>query len=150
MKAFRDYILHSKVMAYVPTSIVKDILVQSDSEGKRGKWIAKLQEYDFEIKPSKLVKGKGLAKLLATSSFEVADEHDINLVLEQGEVRNPQEPSLEYIEQVEGKNLPTKKQNRLKRGIHKNPLKQFFHISQTLHGIRISSFTCKIYNVHQT
>ena len=96
MKAFRDYILHSKVMAYVPTSTVKDILVQSDSEGKRGKWIAKLQEYDFEIKPNKLVIGQVLAKLLATSSFEVTDEHNMNLVLEQEEVRNPQEPSLEH------------------------------------------------------
>ena len=57
MKAFRDYILHSKIIAYVPFSAVKDILVQSNSEGKRGKWIAKLQEYDFEIKPTKLVKG---------------------------------------------------------------------------------------------
>ena len=42
MKAFRDYILHSKVIAYVPSSTVKDILVQADSEGRRGKWISKL------------------------------------------------------------------------------------------------------------
>ena len=106
MKAFKDYILHSKVMAYVPTSTVKDILVQSDSEGKRGKWIAKLQEYDFEIKPTKLVRGQVLAKLLATSSFEVTDEPEPNMspVLEQREVRNPQEPSPEHTKQAEGKN----------------------------------------------
>ena len=38
-------------------------------EGKRGKWIAKIQEYDFDIKPKKLVKGQGLAKLLTESNF---------------------------------------------------------------------------------
>jgi hypothetical protein len=43
LKAFRTYVLHSKVIAYVPTSAVKDILVQSDSDGKRGRWLAKIQ-----------------------------------------------------------------------------------------------------------
>ena len=36
---------------------VKDILVQGGSEGKRGKWISKIQEYDMDIKPTKLIKG---------------------------------------------------------------------------------------------
>ena len=35
---------------------------------KRGKWIARLLEYDIEIKPIKLVKGQGLYKLLANSN----------------------------------------------------------------------------------
>jgi hypothetical protein len=69
LKAFRTYVLHSKVIAYVPTSSVKDILVQADSDGKRGRWLAKIQEFDLEVKPTKLVKGQGLAKLLAESNF---------------------------------------------------------------------------------
>jgi hypothetical protein len=69
LKAFRTYVLHSKVVAYVPISSVKDILVQSDSDGKRGRWLAKIQEFDLEIKPTRLVKGQGLAKLLAESNF---------------------------------------------------------------------------------
>ena len=64
LKFFRIYVLHSKVLAYVPNSAVKEILVQPDSEGKRGRWIAKVMEYGVEIKPTKLVKGQGLAKLL--------------------------------------------------------------------------------------
>jgi hypothetical protein len=36
-----------------------------DIDGKRSKWIAKLIEFDIEIKPIKLVKVQGLAKLLA-------------------------------------------------------------------------------------
>ena len=51
-------------MAFVPNTVVKDILTQADPNGKRGKWISNLLKYDIEIKPTKLVKGQGLAKLM--------------------------------------------------------------------------------------
>ena len=47
LKFFRIYLLHSKNLTYVPNATVKDILTQSDSEGKRGHWIAKIMEYDL-------------------------------------------------------------------------------------------------------
>jgi len=56
--------LHSNIIAYVLNNAIRDILVQPDNEGKRGKWIAKLLEYDVEIEPTKLIKGQGLVKLL--------------------------------------------------------------------------------------
>jgi hypothetical protein len=65
LKAFRIYVLHSKIIAYVPLASVKDILIQPDIDGKRGKWIAKILEFDLEIKPTKLIKGQDLARLLA-------------------------------------------------------------------------------------
>jgi hypothetical protein len=68
LKSFRTYIFHSKVVAYVPNSTVKEILTHPDSDGKRGRWIAKILEYELEIKPTKLVKGQGLEKLLAESN----------------------------------------------------------------------------------
>ena len=49
LKAFRVYILQSHITAFVPAATVKDILIQGDSEGKRGRWIAKIQEYDLDI-----------------------------------------------------------------------------------------------------
>jgi hypothetical protein len=64
LKEFRMYILHSHVIAYVPNNSVKDILTQPDPEGRRGKWIATMLEYDLEIKPTKLIKGQGLANLM--------------------------------------------------------------------------------------
>jgi len=70
LKSFRVYLLHAKIIAYVPTSVVRDILVQPDSEGRRGKWIVKLLEYDLDIKPTKLIKGQGLAKLLTESNYQ--------------------------------------------------------------------------------
>ena len=65
LKDLRVYMLHSHVIAYVPNSVVKDILTQPDPDGRRGKWIVVLLEYDLEIKPTKLVKGKQLSRLMA-------------------------------------------------------------------------------------
>jgi hypothetical protein len=77
LKAFRVYILQEKVIAFVPSSSVKDVLIQPDIDGKRSKWITKLIECDVEIKPAKLVKGQGLAKLLAEENCKLLE---INLV----------------------------------------------------------------------
>ena len=68
LKSFRVYILHSKIIAYVPNIVVKDVLMQPDTEGKRGRWIAKILEFDIEIKPTKLIKGQGLARLMVDSN----------------------------------------------------------------------------------
>jgi hypothetical protein len=40
LKAFITYVLHSKIISYVPTNYVKDILVQPYSDGRRGSWLA--------------------------------------------------------------------------------------------------------------
>jgi hypothetical protein len=73
LKAFRIYILHSKVVAYVPSASVKDVLTQPDIDGKRAKWIAKFIEFNIEVKPTKLVKGQGLAKLMAEENCSLLD-----------------------------------------------------------------------------
>jgi hypothetical protein len=73
LKAFRIYILQAKVIAYVPSSSVKDVLVQPDIDGKRSKWIAKMIEFDIEIKPIKLIRGQGLAKLLAQDNCRMLE-----------------------------------------------------------------------------
>jgi hypothetical protein len=65
LKDFRVYVLHSNIIAYVPSASVKDILIQPDIDERRGKWITKILEFDLEIRPTKLIKGQGLAKLLA-------------------------------------------------------------------------------------
>ena len=62
LKDFRVYILHSHIVACVPSIVVKDILTQPDLEGRRAKWIAILLEYDLDIKHTKLIQGQGLAK----------------------------------------------------------------------------------------
>lgn len=59
------------------SAAVKDILVQAYPEGRRGKWIAVLLEYDVEIKPTKLIKGQGLTKLMDETNLQILD---INLI----------------------------------------------------------------------
>ena len=60
LKAFMVYVLHSKIIAYVPSSSVKEILIQLDIDGKRSKWITSILEFDLEMKPTKMVKCQGL------------------------------------------------------------------------------------------
>jgi hypothetical protein len=77
LKDFRVYILQAKVIVFVPSISVKDVLIQPDIDGKWSKWIEKLIEFDVEIKPAKLVKGQGLAKLLEEENCRLLE---INLV----------------------------------------------------------------------
>eukprot|EP00253_Pinus_taeda_P010492 PITA_10492 len=78
IKDFRVHILYSHIIAYVPNAVVKDILTQEGMEGKRGKWIANILEYDIEIKPTKLIKGQGLAKLMTETNFEALDINELD------------------------------------------------------------------------
>jgi hypothetical protein len=89
IKDFRVYILHSHTIAYVPNAVVKDILTQDNPDGRRGKWIAVILEYDIEIKPTKLIKGQGLAKLMAESNFHALDINFLAAVDEQEEQATP-------------------------------------------------------------
>ena len=45
------------------------MLTQSNPNGRREKWIAFRLEYDLEIKPTKLIKGRGIEKLMAQSKY---------------------------------------------------------------------------------
>ena len=71
LKTFRIYILHAKVIAYVPSAVVKDVLTQPNIDGNRANWISKRIEFDVEVKPTKLVKGLGLAKLTSKENCEL-------------------------------------------------------------------------------
>jgi hypothetical protein len=60
-------------------SSVKDVLTQSDIDGKRERWIAKMIEFNIEVNPTKLVKCQGLAKILAEEIHKLLD---INFIAE--------------------------------------------------------------------
>jgi hypothetical protein len=94
LKHFRVFIGYSKVIGYVPNSAVKDVLSQVEGLGSRGRWIAKIQEYDLEIKPTKLIKGQGLARMLAESN-----EKALGMVCQINNEEFP--PNLLKLEQVE-------------------------------------------------
>jgi hypothetical protein len=64
---FQNYILNSYVISYVLSSLVKMSFNKQLREGKWANWLAKIQEYDIDIKPLKVVKGQSLCKLSANS-----------------------------------------------------------------------------------
>ena len=82
------------MIGYVPSPAVKDVLSQVEGIGSRGRWIAKIQEYDLEIRPTKLIKGQGLAKMLTESN-----ERALDLVCQINDEEYP--PNLLKLEQVE-------------------------------------------------
>jgi hypothetical protein len=86
LKSFRGYVLHSRVISYVPSIVVKEILIQLDIDGKHSKWIFKLLEFDLEIRPTKLVKCQGLAKLLAKSNCSALGVNFISSCAEKKQV----------------------------------------------------------------
>ena len=64
MKHFRLYLLKSHTKVIVPHSMVRTLLIQKEPGDRRGNLLTTLQEYDLEIKPTKLIKGQGLCKLI--------------------------------------------------------------------------------------
>jgi hypothetical protein len=50
-----------------------------ESDGKRVRWLAKIQEFYLEVKSTKLVKGQGLVKLLAESKFRALGINHLEL-----------------------------------------------------------------------
>jgi hypothetical protein len=94
LKHFRVFVEYSKLLGYVPNSAMKDVLSQSKGLGSRAIWIAKIQEYDLEIKPTKLIKGQGLAKMLTEGN-----EKALGMICQNG---NPEfSPNILRLEQVE-------------------------------------------------
>jgi hypothetical protein len=94
LKHFRVFIGYSMVIGYVHNSTVKDVLSQVEGLGSRGRWIAKIQEYDLEIKPTKLIKGQGLTKMLIENN-----EKALGMVCQ---INNQEwHPNLLKLEQVE-------------------------------------------------
>ena len=71
-----------------PQASVKDILIQPDIDGRRGKWIAKILEFDLDINPTKLVKGQGLAELMVESNCKALGVSFINSFLENQQAKS--------------------------------------------------------------
>ena len=90
LKAFRVYILHSKIVAYICFAAIKDVLTQLDVDGKRVKWIAKMIEFNIELKPTKLVRGQGLANLLAEENCRSLEIDFLFTMAENGQTEEDQ------------------------------------------------------------
>jgi hypothetical protein len=77
VKQFRPYLLKSRTKVIVPYFVVRNLLVQKDLGEKRVDWITTLQEYDLDIKMTKIVKGQGLCKLVIELVSDKAQEDTV-------------------------------------------------------------------------
>ena len=82
----------------MPSAAIKDVLTQPDVDGRREKWIAKLIEFNIELKPTKLVRVQGLAKLLAEENCRTLDIDFLCSVAENGQAEEEEKTA-----QTEGK-----------------------------------------------
>ena len=94
LKHFKTYVGYSKIVCHVPHTVVKDILCQQDCLGKRDKEVSKIQEYDLEIKPTKLIKGQGLAKMLTQGNEEA-----LGIICQNEEPTPSMPPKLQRLDQ---------------------------------------------------
>ena len=65
IKHFRPFLLKTHTKIIVPFSAVRQLLIQKEVGEKRANWVTTLQEYDIDIKPTKIVRGQGFCRLLA-------------------------------------------------------------------------------------
>ena len=68
-------------------------MCQQDCLGKRGKWVSKIQEYDLEIKLTKLIKGQGLAKMLIQGNEEA-----LGIICQNEEPTSSMPPELQRLD----------------------------------------------------
>lgn len=81
LKNLKLYVLHSYSVVHIPYPEVKIILTQQEIGcNTRGAWIEEVQEYDIELKPTKLVQGNGLCKIIAENQ-EPSPEEETSRVL---------------------------------------------------------------------
>jgi hypothetical protein len=63
VKHFKSYILKNHTKFILPHPAVQSLFTQQERGERRGNWMAVVQEFYLDIKPAKLVKGKGLFQL---------------------------------------------------------------------------------------
>lgn len=62
LKKFRHFIACNKTMVYVAHPTIREYIMEDDITEKRANWITKILEYDVDIRPTKLVRGRGLCE----------------------------------------------------------------------------------------
>jgi hypothetical protein len=75
VKHFRSYILKNHTKVIVPHPVVRSLFTQQEMGERRGNWMVVIQEFDLDIKPTKIVRGQGLCKLVAESQDLIESEN---------------------------------------------------------------------------
>jgi len=76
IKQFRPYILKNHTKVIVPHPDVRSLFVQRELGERQGNWMAVLQQYDLDLKPTNIMKGQGLCKLVTQDTSDENQEED--------------------------------------------------------------------------
>lgn len=60
LNKLKHYVSHNKILVYTNHPDLRNYVIQGElGEGKVG-WITQIMEYDIEIKPTKIIRGRDL------------------------------------------------------------------------------------------
>ena len=83
VNTFRCYPLGAIFIARVSSVVVKNIFSQQEVSRRSYKWINRIQEFNIDIQITNLVRGQGLAKLMAQANLDAnqinAQDQDLSL-----------------------------------------------------------------------
>lgn len=65
LKKYRHFIACNKTTACVAHHVIREYIMEGNITEKRTKWITKILEYDIDIRPTKIIHGKGLCEYIA-------------------------------------------------------------------------------------
>ena len=80
IKNFRPFLLKNHTKVIVPFPTVRQLLILKELGEKRANWVIAQQEYDIEMKPAKIVRGKGFFRLITRASNKSTNEDSGNTV----------------------------------------------------------------------
>eukprot|EP00253_Pinus_taeda_P002601 PITA_02601 len=111
-----DYNKEFHIFSFASEDTLAAVLLQADEEGSehqvaffsktfryaelRVRWIAKLIEFNIELKPTKLVRGQGLARLLAEKNCRTLDINCMGSIAENGQTEEEETTELESKQSV--------------------------------------------------
>jgi len=67
VKHYKPFLLKAHTKVIISFSAVRQLLIQRELGEKRANWVTTLQEYDLEIKPTKIVRGQGFCRSIQHS-----------------------------------------------------------------------------------
>jgi len=67
-------------VAYIPLALVKLMLNQYELREKWINWVTMIQEYDLDVRPTKIFKGQGLYNFLVESLMEMYFQEGVHIM----------------------------------------------------------------------
>ena len=118
IKYFRPFLLKTHKKVIVPFSVVRQLIIQREIGEERANSVTTLEEYDLDIKPTKIVKGQGFCRLLVGPS-NIQEHEDSNSIEEINEISiiNPESQYADLLFYLKNGYAPSNLNHTKKRSL---------------------------------